>query len=265
MSAGVDAESVNAHLDERAVAVDQILGHSRVLGVQVNTVTCDLCPPARVVIPVKLPEVVPIVVSVVILIIGVLHHLQSHVILLARGQAAVVGRQFAAHRVGGVGEHALVDLILIGVAVTREQFAKVLLAKVARVVEHNVKQHFHSARVSFVNEGLKCRVAALVAVVNAAKVARMVAVIIQSRGILDDRGYPYCRESQRLDVVQLVNQSLEVATPARVAAIGSASVPALRVVARVTVIKARSDHKIDALITKVVTRPNECRPCLLRR
>ena len=138
-----------------------------------------------------------------------------------------------------------------------------LLTKVTRVVEHDVKQYLHPARVSFVNEGLECRVAALVAVVDAAEVARVVAVVIQSRGVLDDGGDPHCRESQRLDVVQLVNQSLEVATPAWIAAIGSASVPTLRVITRVTVIETRGDHKVDALVTKVVAGADECRPCLL--
>ena len=139
------------------------------------------------------------------------------------------------------------------------------LAKVARVVQHDVEQHLDTSRVGFVNKRLERGVAALVAVVDTGEVARMIAVVIEARRVLDDWRYPHSRESQRLDVVQLVNQALEVAAPARVAAVGGASVPALSVVARVTVIKTCGDHKIDALITKVVTRPNECRPCLLHR
>ena len=105
--------------------------------------------------------------GVVVLVVGVLHLLQAGVILLPCRQTQVVGRQAAAHRVGGVGEHALVEFELVGVAVAGEQFAQVFLTKIACVVQYHVEQNFHPAGMGGIDERLEGRVAALVAVVNA--------------------------------------------------------------------------------------------------
>ena len=81
VAAGVDTESVNTHLDEVCVAVDKIVGSPRVLGVQVHAVAGNLCPPAGVVVPVELSEVVPEVVDVVVFIVGVLHLAKTSAVL----------------------------------------------------------------------------------------------------------------------------------------------------------------------------------------
>ena len=75
------------------------------------------------------------------------------------------------------------------------------LAKVARVVQHDVEQHLDTSRVGFVNKRLERGVAALVAVVDTGEIARVIAVVIEARGVLDDGRYPHSRESQRLDIV----------------------------------------------------------------
>ena len=59
MSARVDAESIHTHLDELPVAVDEVLVRLGVLGVQVHTVACYLCPPSVGFIPVEVAIVVP--------------------------------------------------------------------------------------------------------------------------------------------------------------------------------------------------------------
>ena len=82
MAARVDAETIHAHLDECAVAVDEVLGNGGIFGVQVNAVAGNLGPPPCVVVPVELPEVVPVVVVIVVLVVGILHLLQAVVILL---------------------------------------------------------------------------------------------------------------------------------------------------------------------------------------
>ena len=92
MASGVNSKTVNTHLDEGAVAVDQIFGNGRVFGIQVNAVARNLSPPPCVVVPVELAEVVPVIVRVVVLVVGVLHLFQTVVILLARRQIGVVGR-----------------------------------------------------------------------------------------------------------------------------------------------------------------------------
>ena len=71
VTACVDTESVNTHFDKRAVAVDQIFGSGWILGVEVHAVAGYLRIPASVVVPVKLSEMVPIVMRVVILFVGI--------------------------------------------------------------------------------------------------------------------------------------------------------------------------------------------------
>ena len=73
--------------------------------------------------------------------------------------------------------------------------------EVARVVQHHVEQHLHAPGMGLVDKRLERCVTALVAVVNAAEVAGMVAVIVKARGVLHNRGDPHSREAQRLDIV----------------------------------------------------------------
>ena len=263
MAARIDAETVNAHLDERAIAVDEVFCHSGILGIQINAVTGNLRPPARVVVPIELAEVVPTVVIVVVLVVGILHLLQARVILLARRQTVVVGRQQTAHRVGGIGFHALINLELVGIPVASEQFTQVFLAEVARVIEHHIEQHLHATGMRLVDECLECRVTAFVAVVHTAEVAGMITVVVQARGVLNDGRYPHGGETQRLDIVQFFNQALEITTPAGVTMVGCPTIPTLGVVTGIAVIETGGNHKIDALVTEIVAGTYKCRPRLL--
>lgn len=86
-----------------------------------------------------------------------------------------------------------------------------------------------------------------------AEVHGMIAVIVVTRGILDDRGDPDGSEAECLDVVELVNDAGEVATPAGVACLDLAGliVPAEDVVVWVTIVEAGGDHEVDALVAEV--------------
>ena len=92
MASSVNSKTVNTHLDEGAVAVDKIFSNGRVFGIQVNAVAGNLSPPTCVVVPVELAEVMPVIMGVVVLVVGILHLLQTVVILLSRRQIGVVGR-----------------------------------------------------------------------------------------------------------------------------------------------------------------------------
>ena len=81
MSAGVDAETVDTQVDESLVALDNVVAHGGVLGVQVYAVAGNLCPPAGVVVPVELSEVMPKVVDVVVFVVGILHLAQTSAVL----------------------------------------------------------------------------------------------------------------------------------------------------------------------------------------
>ncbi len=77
MTAGVDTESVNTHLDEFRVAVNEIVGHLGVLGIEVNAVTCNLSPPTGRIVPVEVGIVVPQVLRVLVLATCVLHQTET--------------------------------------------------------------------------------------------------------------------------------------------------------------------------------------------
>ena len=261
VATGVDAETVNTHLDERAVAVDEILIGLGVLGVQVHAVASNLCPPAVRLVPVEVAVVVPQVVRVVVHAVGVLHLGQAVGILLFTRQIQVVVLEFATI-LDGEWNHALAQVALRLAIVAGEQLAQVLLAEVARVVEHDVEDDFHAALVRFVNHGLETHVAALQALVHLAHVHGMVAVIVKSRGVLHHWRNPDGGEAQRLDVVHALNESLEVTTPVGVL-VGNvlAGIPAVGVVRLVAVVEARRHHKVDTFVAEVSTSAHKTGPC----
>ena len=73
MSAGIDPETVHAHVDEGGVTLDEIVIDGRVLRVEVHAVTGYLGEPAVGFIPVEVTVVVPVVMRVVVDAGGVLH------------------------------------------------------------------------------------------------------------------------------------------------------------------------------------------------
>ena len=89
------------------------------------------------------------------------------------------------------------------------------------------------------------------AVVHTRHIHGMIAMIVISRGILDNRSNPHRSKAKGLDIVELVYQSLEIASPCRVAIIGFLIIPTLPVVAWVAIIKTGGNNKIYALIAEV--------------
>ena len=249
VTAGVDAEAVDAHGDELGVAVDDVVVDCGVLGVEVDAVAGDLTPPARGVVPAPVvTHVVPVVVAVVVDTVDIFHQRQAGAILLTGGEAEVVGGQLGV----GVKQHRGVDVAQILGVVLDKHGAEVLLAEVAGVLEHNVKDNLHAAGMCGINEVLELAVVALVARVDLAEVKGVIAVVVETGGILDDGGNPHCGEAQRLDVVQFLDKSFEVATPLGVVDVLD-TVPAIGVVAVVTVVETRGDGKIDSFIAEVGT------------
>ena len=66
MACGIDAESVDTHLDESRIAVYKIVCDCRMLSVEVNAVSGDLSPPARRIVPVEPCFVMPEIVGVAV-------------------------------------------------------------------------------------------------------------------------------------------------------------------------------------------------------
>ena len=258
VTACVDTEAVNTHFDKRAVAVDQIFGGGWVLGVEVHAVAGYLRIPASVVVPVKLSEMVPIVVRVVILFVGIFHQSQSTVVLHSWNQIGVVVGEFSSVLLGE-RSHTRVNQILVGAPVAGKLLAEVFLAKVTGVVEHNVEHDFHSTLVRLVDQGLETHVLALVAMIHLAEIAGVIAVVVEARSVFHHRCHPNGGEPQCLDVVKFFDKPLEVAAPSRVAVHRGWCVPALGIVARVAIIESGSDHEIDTFVAKVGSAAHKSR------
>ena len=97
MTTSVDAETIDAHSDELTITTYEIVGYGRIFGVEVDTVASNLSVPARVVVPIPfVADVVPIVVSVVVLSVGILHFGKAFgILLVARKVVVVVGKASA--------------------------------------------------------------------------------------------------------------------------------------------------------------------------
>ena len=194
-----------------------------------------------------------------ILAISVLHLGQPVGILLGTGQVHIVVLQFAASALCP-GHHALAQVALWLAVVAVEKLAQVFLAEVARVVDDDVKHNLHASRMGGVYQVLQLAVIALISCIHSAHIHRMIAVVVKARCVLYHWCNPHCSESQCLDIVQTLNQSLEVAAPLGV--VHSSvfrAVPAVGVITWVAVIEARGDGKVDSFVSEVISASTKCR------
>ena len=98
-------------------------------------------------------------------------------------------------------------------------------------------------------------IAALITAVNMLEIHSMIAVVVITGCVLYDRSDPDGSETKRLDVVELVNHALEVASPARVFCFNLRClvVPAEHIVSCVTIVETRGHHKIDTFVSEIST------------
>ncbi len=131
------------------------------------------------------------------------------------------------------------------------------------MLDHDVKDKLHSAFVDLVDKFLESHIGALrvsvfrhIAVVDLGEVHRMVTMIVKTRTVLYNGSDPYCSETEGLDVIQLVDKSLEVSAPLGVVDVFHA-IPTIGVVGRIAVIETRCHGEIDCLVTEVRAVANE--------
>ena len=83
----------------------------------------------------------------------------------------------------------------------------------------------------------------------------MIAVVVITGCVLYDRSNPDGSETKRLDIVELVNDTLEVTSPARV--LGTLLcflvVPAEHIVTWITIVETSGHHEIDTFISEICT------------
>jgi len=218
MTGCIDTESIDTHLDETAVALYEIICYVVVLGVQIHAVACNLSPPAVRIIPVEVTKMVPVVVNILVLTTDVLQQAKTTLILLIRDTCKVVGTQLLLVR-----NHTSIDECLSSqVGITVKLLAECLLTEVTGMVEHDVEDDLDTLFVSLVDEFLEhgvtvlATIAALITAVNMLEIHGMITVVVITGCVLHYWCNPDGSETQCLDVVELVDDTLEVASPARV-------------------------------------------------
>ena len=237
VSPGVNTEAIDTHFDEFAVGINDVVEHSRIFGVEIDTIACNLHPLASEVVPVAITEVVPIVVSVVILAIGVFHLRQSSLILVARSEVEITFGEAAV----GVEFHALIDVAKVGCLIFCEHRAEGFLAKITGVVEDHIEDEFHVVSMNSVDKFLKSDILGEIAAIHFFEIHGVIAVIVISAGILDHRCNPHGGESERFYVVEFLDETFEIAAPSRVSGVVLLAVPALHVVRIVAIEKTSGD------------------------
>ena len=124
------------------------------------------------------------------------------------------------------------------------------------MVDHHILDDLDTARMGGVDEVLIACTRRFQTRVDTGPVVGMVTVIIEPRAVLHRRRDPDRGETQILDVVQPLDQSLEIAAPMRVdrRAIGREldAIAAEEIIGRITIIKARGDQEVDRLLPKIL-------------
>ncbi len=125
------------------------------------------------------------------------------------------------------------------------------------MLQHNVEYQLHAALVHFVDKFLEsslgaCGVGVLrhIAVVDLGEVDGVIAVVVEAGGVLYHGSNPHGSEAERLDVVEFVDKTFEVASPFGVVDVLLA-VPAVDVVAVVTVVETGCHGEIDGFVAEV--------------
>ena len=256
MAGCIDTETIDTHLDELAIALYEILCHLVVLSVKVYTVASNLTHPTAGEVPVPVVGcMVPVVVYVVVLSICILHQSQTALVLLSTYNCEIVGAKHIAVR-----NHTSVDFSLVTkLGVALKLLAEILLTKVTGVVEHDVKYNLDALSMCLVDEFLEHYVAtlravtALIAAVDMCEVHGMVAMIVVTRCVLHYWGNPDGCEAKSLDIVELVDDALEVASPTRVASVNLTLfvIPTQYIVFRIAIVETGGNHKVDTFVAKI--------------
>ena len=243
VSTRINTEAIHTHLNKLTITFHEVVRYSRVLSIQIHTVTRNLSVPTRIVIPVPLVgNMVPIVVGIIILALSILHVCKTRIVLLSTRKREVVVWQFTTIFLGD-RNHTVVDRTLVFGPITIKEFAQISLSEVTRMVEHDVEDNLHTFCVRSVNEILKFHIFRLIATIYFREIMCMIAVVVITRSVLHDRSNPHSSKAKCLDVIKFLDQTFEVTTPSWVTRV--VTVPAVCVVRCITVIETGGHHKID--------------------
>ena len=156
--------------------------------------------------------------NILVLTTSILHQAKTTLILLISDTCKVVGTQLLLIR-----NHTGIDECLSSqVGITVELLAECLLTEVTGMVEHDVEDNLDTLFVCLVDEFLEhgitvlATIAALITAVNMLEIHGMITVVVITGCVLHYWCNPDGSETECLDIVELVDDTLEVASPARV-------------------------------------------------
>ena len=182
-----------------------------------------------------------------------LHALQTGLILQIGILARVVGN-ILRERTVGIDHEGIRGLqILEGAVLLVEHMAKLRFTEVARVVPNDILNNLHALFVNRVDQILIISAFALITGIDGAEIKGVIAVVVIARSVGYNRRDPDGGKAERLDVIELVDQTLEVASPSGVGVgvVRFFVVPAVDVVALVAVIETGGDDKVDRILTEI--------------
>ena len=119
----------------------------------------------------------------------------------------------------------------------------------ARVVDNHVLNHLHPLGMSRVDEILIGSIRRFQTGIHLVPVIGVITVIIETRAVLHRRCYPNGGKAQILDVIELFDQPLEVATPVGITRLVTITV--VVVIAGIPIIEASRQYEVDGLTTEI--------------
>ena len=181
---------------------------------------------------------------------GIFEHIQSRLILCARIQLRIIRILL---QKGFRGNQGLSDGRPVCFFIQIKELPQIFFTEVGGVVQIHILNHLESARVACVNQVLIGISIRLQTEINIHQIDRMETVVVIAGSVLHHGIQPDSREAQCLDVVQLFDQSLEIAAPCGVG-IGVAChtvVPAVNIITAVAVVETGNEQCIDRFVAEV--------------
>ena len=185
----------------------------------------------------------------------VLHQIETRVILNGRLERPILLGSADARDIEQLlgGDHTLFKVGEVGTVILSELLAEIRFTEVARVVPNNVLNDLNALGVSRVDQILICKIGAFISFIDRRKIKSVVAVVIVTRSVLNYGSNPDSGKAERLYIVELIRETLEITAPrgVGVGVLGDTVVPAMDVVLLITVIETCGNHKIDGLLTEI--------------
>ena len=179
------------------------------------------------------------IIYIMIYTIHILHQGQSCLILSKRGKAVIVLRKPGSLDLLQAGRSILISLLI-------KNREKISFTKISCMVEYDILYDFQSFCVCGIDKILIRKIIRFISGIHFCKIKRMIPMVIITAAIFYNRCNPDCRKAKRLYVIQFFSKTFKISSPLRIIfIIILCSIPALYIIASVSVIKTCCHNKID--------------------